>query len=155
MYKALEEALKAGKTRAIGISNYDEKWYEEFIGRCDVIPAVNQLETHIFFQKWDFQADMLKKGTVLQAWSPLARGIGNVPDHPLLKEIGAKYGKTAAQVALKFLVQRGISVIPKSKHKERLLENIDLFDFSLSDEDMINIRKLDNNDTLFPWTKAF
>lgn len=155
MYRALEEAYRAGKTRAIGISNYDERWYAEFLGRCEVVPAVNQLEVHVFFQRQGFQMEMARRGTALQAWAPLAQGIGNVAGLPLLAEIGARYGKTAAQIALRFLVQRGISVIPKSRHIERLRENLALFDFALTQEDMARIQTLDQNATLFGWTLEF
>ena len=155
MYCALEEALREGKARAIGISNYDENWYCNFLNQCDIVPAVNQLETHVFFQKWEFQQYMKEHGTVMQAWAPLAQGIGNVAGNATLAKIGEKYKKSAAQVALRFLVQRGIPVIPKSRHKERLKENMALFDFSLSEEDVSEIRGLDRNDTLFPWTKEF
>ncbi len=155
MYKALEEALRSGKARAIGISNYNEKWYREFMDQCGTVPAVNQLETHVYFQKWEFQEEMKEKGTLMQAWAPLAQGIGNVAGNEVLAGIGKKYGKSAAQVALRFLVQRGISVIPKSRHIERLRENIELFDFELSEDEIAEIRKLDRNKTLFPWTEEF
>lgn len=155
MYRALEEAFHDGKARAIGISNYDEKWYRSFLKQCDVIPAVNQLETHVYFQKWDFQEEMKKHGVAMQAWAPLAQGIGNVAGNKALAEIGEKYQKSAAQTALRFLVQRGIPVIPKSRHENRLRENMALFDFSLTEEDITKIRELDRGDTLFPWTKAF
>lgn len=155
MYRALEEAFHDGKARAIGISNYDEKWYRSFLKQCDVIPAVNQLETHVYFQKWDFQEEMKKHGVTMQAWAPLAQGIGNVASNKTLAKIGEKYQKSAAQIALRFLVQRGIPVIPKSRHENRLRENMELFDFSLTEEDIMKIRELDRGDTLFPWTKAF
>ena len=155
MYQALQEAYQQGKVKAIGISNYDEKWYQEFLTTCKIIPMVNQLECHVYFQKHQFQQLMLSKGTIMQAWAPLGQGIDNITSHPILVEIGKKYQKTAAQIALKFLVQRGISVIPKSKHLERLKENIDIFDFVLSDEDINQIKSLDRNDTFFPWTKGF
>lgn len=155
MYRALEEAYRDGKARAIGISNYDEDWYAGFLKQCEIIPAVNQLEAHVYFQKWKFQKQMEQNGTKLQAWAPLAQGIGNVSEQPILKQIGMKYQKTAAQVALRLLVQRGISVIPKSRHEKRMVENMDIFDFSLSEDDMEEIKALDRNDTLFPWTKAF
>lgn len=155
MYRALEEAYQEGKTRTIGISNYDERWYTKFLKQCSVIPAVNQLETHVYYQKWDFQKQMEQHGTKMQAWSPLAQGIGNVAGHPVLTTIGQKYGKTAAQVALRFLVQRNISVIPKSRHDSRLTENLELFDFCLDARDMEQIKMLDRQDTLFPWTKNF
>ena len=155
MYRALEQALEVGKARAIGVSNYDPHWYETFLGQCQVVPAVNQLEVHVLFQKWQFQAQMAAHGTALQAWAPLAQGLAGVASHPVLAAIGQGHGKTAAQVALRFLVQRGISVIPKSQRPERLAENLALFDFALSPQEMERIRALDRDDTLFPWTKAF
>lgn len=155
MYRALEEALKAGKARAIGISNYDEGRYAAFLRQCRIVPAVNQLECHVYYQKWAFQENMQRHGTQLQAWAPLSSGIKNVAGAPALQEIGKHYGKSAAQVALRFLVQRGISVIPKSKRESRLRENMDIFDFSLSAAEVQTICGLDQNDTLFPWTKMF
>lgn len=155
MYRAMEEAYRAGKARAIGVSNYDEGWYGSFLKQCEIVPAVNQLECHVYFQKWAFQQRMLDQGTVMQAWAPLAQGLGGLTELETLREIGSRYGKTAAQVALRFLVQRGISVVPKSKRPKRLRENLALFDFSLTDDEMKRIRTLDRNDTLFPWTKAF
>ncbi len=155
MYMALEEALKDGRARAIGISNYNERWYSEFLDQCGIVPAVNQMEVHVLFQRWDFQKKMTARGTVMQAWAPLAQGIGNIAGNELLKEIGKKYSKTAAQVALRFLVQRGIPVIPKSQHPERLAENLNIFDFSLSEEDISRIGGMDRNRTLFPWTEEF
>ena len=98
---------------------------------------------------------MLDHGTVMQAWAPLAQGMGGLTDQAVLREIGSRYGKTAAQVALRFLIQRGISAVPKTKRPERLRENLALFDFALTGDEMERIRALDRNDTLFPWTKAF
>lgn len=155
MYRAMEDAYRAGKARAIGISNYDERLYPAFLTRCEIVPAVNQVECHAYYQKEAFQREMLARGTVLQAWAPLAQGMDGLTDHPVLREIGESHGKTAAQVALRFLVQRGISVVPKSKRPERLRENLALFDFSLTEEEMDRVRALDRRDTLFPWTKAF
>lgn len=155
MYKALEEAYLQGKVRAIGISNYNEQWYQDFIKSCSIIPMVNQVEAHVYFQKWELQKQLQDNGTLMQAWSPLAQGMRNIIDNPILVAIGQKYDKTPAQIALRFLVQRGISVIPKSKHQQRLQENIDLFDFELSLDDMQKIHQLDNNRTLFPWTESF
>ena len=155
MYAALEDALREGKARAIGISNYSEEWYRGFMAQCGIIPAVNQLETHVFFQKWEFQEEMREKGTAMQAWAPLAQGIGNIAGNEVLTEIGKSHNRTAAQTALRFLVQRGISVIPKSRHARRLRENLDILDFELSEEEMRLIRTLDRNKTLFPWTEEF
>ena len=98
---------------------------------------------------------MLDCGTVMKAWAPLAQGLNGLTEQAVLREIGSRHGKTAAQAALRFLVQRGISVVPKSKRPERLRENLALFDFALTDNEMARIKALDRNDTLFPWTKAF
>ena len=155
MYHALEEAYFSGKVKAIGISNYDENWYQTFIRNCKVIPAVNQVENHIYYQKWKLHELLTKNGTAMQAWSPLAQGMIKLSDQDVLKKIGKKYNKTPAQIVLRFLTQRRISVIPKSKHEIRLIENIDIFDFKLDDEEIKQIRQLDKNDTLFTWTKRF
>ena len=155
MYKALEEAYKEGKIRAIGISNYNEEWYQIFIKECSILPAVNQVEVHPYFQKWTLQELLSQNGTLMQAWSPLGQGIGNVLTQPTLVSIGEKYNKSPAQIALRFLVQRKISVIPKSNKESRLIENKDIFDFNLTDEEMKTIMKLDHNKTLFPWTESF
>lgn len=155
MYRAFEEALHVGKVRAIGISNYNLLHYINFLAQCDIVPAVNQLECHVFFQKKDIQREMMQHGTVLQAWAPLASGEVGVCDNEVLAEIGASHGKTAAQVALRFLVQRGISAIPKSKQLVRLRENIDVFDFELSEEEMTILYAMDRGTTFFPWTEAF
>lgn len=155
MYKALEEAYKEGKVRAIGISNYDEKWYQSFIKQCKIIPMVNQVETHLFYQKWNFQKLLEKNKTAMQAWAPLAQGKDHIFNNFTLINIGKKYNKTAAQVILRFLTQRGISVIPKSSKEERLIENMSIFDFKLNEEEVNQIKKLDRNDTLFAWTRMF
>lgn len=154
MYKALEEAYQKGIIKSIGISNYNEKWYQEFIKDCTVIPAVNQVEVHIGFQKWEFQELLKQNGTIMQAWSPLGQGMINM-DNEILLSIGKKYNKTPAQVVLRFLTQRGVAVIPKSKHENRVKENIDVFDFKLDNEEVKMIRQLDKNKTLFSWTESF
>ena len=155
MYHALEEAYHNGKVKAIGVSNYDEKRMIKFIKQCHIIPAVNQVECHIYYQKYQFQKSLEKQDIKMQAWAPLAQAKENIDQEPILLEIAKKYNKTAAQVALRFLVQRGISIVPKSRRKEKLLENIDIFDFELTNEEMKQIQKLDRNDTLFQWTKNF
>lgn len=155
MYQALEEAYQEGKIRAIGISNYNEEWYQTFLKECSIVPAINQVEAHVYHQKWELQEVLKQHGTAMQAWAPLAQGIGNIIAQPVLISIGKKYQKTPAQIALRFLVQRGISVIPKSKHEHRLLENINIFDFQLTIEEMQEIRKLDTQKTLFAWTENF
>lgn len=155
MYKALEEAYREGKVHAIGVSNYDQRWFETLIKQCSIVPSVNQVETHLYYQKWDLQNYLNSQGTAMQAWSPLAQGKADIMHHPQLQVIADKYHRTASQIALRFLTQRGISVIPKSKRRERLIENISIFDFQLSDVEMQEIRKLDKNETLFSWTLSF
>ena len=116
---------------------------------------VNQVEAHVFFQRGNLHKRLQNDGVILQAWAPLASGEGRVPQNPVLAAIGARHGKTAAQVALRFLVQRGLSVIPKTSHRARMIENAAIFDFSLSDEEMAQIRSLDTDKTFFSWTEAY
>lgn len=155
MYRALEEAYEEGKVHAIGISNYDGKRFEQFMKQCSIIPAVNQVECHIYYQKWQFQKILAERNIKMQAWAPLAQAKENLSCEPILMNIANKYNKTTAQIALRFLVQRGIAVIPKSRKKERLIENMNIFDFELTSDEIIEIQKLDRNDTLFAWTKNF
>lgn len=155
MYQALEEAYQQGIVKAIGISNYDERRFKKFIKHCHVKPMVNQIENHVYYQKWEYQQLLEQHNIKVQAWAPLASSLKDISHEPILLEIGNKYHKTPQQIALCFLVQRKISVIPKSKRKSRLKENIDIFDFVLSDEDINKIKQLDNHYTLFPWTKMF
>ena len=155
MYRAMIEAQKEGKVRAIGISNFSERLYKEFISNCEIIPAINQVEAHIFYQKQKFQNLMKNYGTFLMAWSPLGAGLGDIFSNPTIKNIAQKYSKTPSQVALKFLVQRNIIVIPRTCHKDRMIENINLFDFELTSEEMEALSKLDKNKTLFSWTNYY
>lgn len=151
MYRAMKEAHEEGKIRAVGISNFNENLYSSFIKTCGVIPAVNQVEAHVFFQQERLQNILEGNGTHMEAWSPFAAGKNRIFENPILNAIGQQHGKSAAQIALRFLVQRGITVIPKSSHKERLTENIGIFDFSLSEQEMEQIRALDKGKTLFGW----
>lgn len=151
MYPALEEAYREGRLRAIGVSNFNAARYEAFLRACTVVPAVNQVEAHIFFQQRELVEDMKKHGTHMQAWSPLAAGKNDFFHNPVLRDLGLAYGKTPAQIALRYLVQWGISVIPKSSHKERMKENLGIFDFHLQDEDMRRIQTLDRGKTLLGW----
>lgn len=155
MYKAIEEAYHDGKVRAIGISNYDGKRLEGFMKQCTIVPAINQVECHVYYQKWQFQKLLEDQYIKMQAWAPLAQVKENLSKETILLNIADKYHKTPAQIALRFLVQRSISVIPKSRRKEKLIENIDIFDFKLTDDEIKEIQKLDRNDTLFAWTKGF
>lgn len=155
MYQALEEAYQDEKVRAIGVSNYDQRWFTSLMKQCSIVPSINQVETHLYYQKWDLQNYLNSQGTVMQAWSPLAQGKADIMHHPQLQVIADRYHKTVPQIALRFLTQRGISVIPKSKRRERLIENISIFDFQLSELEMQEIKKLDKNETLFEWTLNF
>lgn len=142
-WKAMEELYRERKVRAIGVSNFYRGKFVEFAELVDVKPMVNQIELHPFYAQDQAIAEMKEYGCVPQAWGPLAEGQHGIFTHPVLSEIGAKYGKTAAQIALKWNVQRGVSILPKSVHKERMEQNMDIWDFTLSEEDLEKIRGLD------------
>lgn len=142
-YRAMEEAYKEGKLKAIGVCNFYPNRLADLCETVDVIPAVNQVELHPFFQQENALALMKEYGVVPEAWGPFAEGNHGIFTHPVLTAIGQKYGKSAAQVALRWNVQRGVVVIPKSVHKERIEQNMNIWDFQLSDEDMAEIAKLD------------
>ncbi len=142
-YRAMENAYKEGKLRAIGVCNFYPARLTDLCETVEVIPAVNQVELHPFFQQEDALAVMQEYGVCPEAWGPFAEGNHGIFTHPVLTKIGEKYGKTAAQIALRWNIQRGVVVIPKSVHKDRIEENMDIWDFSLSDEDMGEIGKLD------------
>lgn len=148
-YRAMEEAYKAGKARAIGVSNFYPDRLVDLAECCEIKPAVNQVETHVFNQQIEPQRIMEEYGTRVMSWGPFAEGKNNFFTNELLKTIGEKYGKSVAQVALRYLIQRDVIVIPKSTHKERMIENMDVFDFSLSEEDMQAIVMLDQKKSLF------
>lgn len=148
-YRAMEEAYKAGKVRAIGVSNFYPDRFIDLAEFCEIKPAVNQMETHVFNQQVKLQEIMQRYGTQLMSWGPFAEGRNNFFSNETLKSIGDRLGKSVAQVALRYLIQRNIVVIPKSTHKERMIENKDVFDFVLSDSDMAAITKLDKAESLF------
>lgn len=142
-WRAMEKAYKDGRLRAIGVANFYPFMLENLIETVDVKPAVDQIELHPFFQR---EADLkyLRENDIRpMAWGPLDEGRNNIFRHPVLSKIGEKYGKSPAQVALRWNIDRGVIVIPKSVHVERMKQNIDLFDFRLSEEDMKEIAKLD------------
>ncbi len=148
-YRALEDAYKEGKLRAIGVSNFYPDHFIDFAENVEIIPAINQVETHVFDQQVEAQKIMEEYGTRTMSWGPLAEGRNNFFTNPLLEEIGKKYGKSVAQVALRWLTQRGIIIIPKSVHIERMEQNLDIFDFTLSDEDIAKIATLDTGKSVF------
>lgn len=148
-YKAMEEAYKAGKIKAIGVSNF---YPDRLIDLCqfvEITPAVNQVETHVFQQQKAAHKIMEKYNVQHESWGPFAEGRKDFFSNPLLNEIGEKYGKSAAQVALRFLIQNNVVVIPKSVHKDRMEQNFDVFDFKLKDEDMKAISALDEEESAF------
>lgn len=148
-YRAMTEAYKEGKLRAIGVSNF---YPDKLIDICqfqEVVPSINQVETHPFNQQIEANKIMKKYGVQIMSWGPFAEGKNNIFGNEVLNEIGAKYDKSAAQVILRFLIQSDVVVIPKSTHKERMEENFNVFDFELSDEDMSRITALDGGESLF------
>ena len=148
-YRAMEEAYKAGKLRAIGVSNFFADRLIDLCHNVEVMPAVNQVETHVFHQQAELHAIMDKYGVVHESWGPFAEGRKDFFTHPVLQRIGAAHHKMAAQAALRFLLQKDIVVIPKSVHKDRMTQNLDIFDFSLSDSEMKELEGLDEKESLF------
>ncbi len=142
-YRAMEELYKEGILRAIGVCNFYPERLADLCETVSVIPAVNQVELHPFFQQENALSLMKEYGVCPEAWGPFAEGNHGIFTHPLLTAIGKKYGKSPAQTALRWNVQRGVVVIPKSVHKNRMTENMDIWDFSLTEEDMNEIAKLD------------
>lgn len=148
-YRAMEEAYKEGKIRAIGVSNF---YPDRFIDLCkfvDVLPAVNQVETHVFQQQKVAHDIMVKYNVQHESWGPFAEGRKDFFENQVLKEIGKKYNKSSAQVALRYLLQSDVVVIPKTVRKERMEQNIDVFDFVLTEADMKEIEALDEKESLF------
>lgn len=148
-YRDLEKAYKAGKLRAIGVSNFFPDHLIDLASNMEIVPMVNQVETHVFNQQREARKYMDELGTRIMSWAPLAEGCNGLFNNSLLVQIGGKYGKTAAQVALRWLLQSGVIIIPKTTHKERMVENLNLFDFTLSDGDMKEIAALDTCGSLF------
>lgn len=148
-YRALEDAYREGKVRAIGVSNFYPDHLIDLAANVEIAPMVNQVETHVFNQQIKAQKYMKESGTQIMSWGPLAEGRNNFFTNPVLEEIGHKYGKSVAQVALRWLVQRGVIIIPKSVHVERMRQNLDILDFKLYDEDMAAIATLDTGKSLF------
>ena len=148
-YRAMEQAVKAGKVRAIGVSNFYPDRLIDLYNFCEIKPAVNQVETHVFFQQKKAHEVMKKLGVQHESWGPFAEGKNGLFTNPVLKEIALQKGKSVAQVALRYLMQSDVVVIPKSVKKERMAENLAVFDFTLSDADMAAISALDTNASLF------
>ena len=151
MWQTLEELYKKGVFRAIGVSNFYPNTFPMIADGADVMPVVNQCETHVLYQQRKMLEYLQPFNVALEAWSPLAEGRHGIVKNKTLLAIGERYGKTAAQIALKFLVQNGVIIIPKTTHIERMQENINLFDFTLSDDDMKAIRLLDTGHNVTGW----
>ena len=146
-WRAMEKAYRDGKVRAIGVSNFQAGRFFDFAHYVDVKPMVNQLECNTLSQQTGIEPILNEFDTKMMAWYPLGgQGTGDIVKSELLASIGSKYNKTAAQVALRWLTQRGIVAIPKSSHKDRMAQNIDIFDFSLSNEEMAQIAKMNQHD---------
>lgn len=148
-WRAMEELYRVGKVRAIGVSNFQPDRLVDLILHNEVVPAVNQVETHPFCQQAEEAGIMARYGVQAEAWAPFAEGRNNLFGNEVLTDLAAKHRKSVAQVVLRWLIQRGIVVIPKSVHKERMAENIDVFDFTLPPEDMARIAALDMKQSCF------
>lgn len=148
-YRALEDAYREGKLRAIGVSNFYPDHFIDLASNVDIVPAVNQVETHVFNQQTEAQKIMKEFGTHIMSWGPLAEGRNNLFSNETLTKTGNSHGKSVAQIALRWLIQRGVIIIPKSVHIERMEQNLDIFDFELTDEEMAEIATLDTGKSLF------
>lgn len=144
-YRQMEKAYKEGKVKAIGLSNFNQGQIEEILGLCQVKPAVLQTEVHPYFQEQELKKFLSKEGMVIQAWYPLGHGDKALLEEPLFTQLGKKYGKTNAQIILRWHIQDGNIVIPGSKNPAHIKDNFDLFDFSLTEEEMAKIAALDKN----------
>ena len=148
-WRAMEQLNRQGVLRAIGVSNFYPDRLVDLIDHNEVTPAVNQIETHPYFQRADYQALMAERGVQIESWGPFAEGRNNLFSDPVLSEIGAAHGASVAQVVLRWLIQRGVVVIPKSVRPERMRENLDVFGFELTDEQMTQIGAMDTGASLF------
>lgn len=148
-YRAIEDLYDEGRVKAIGVSNFYPDRLVDIASFSRIKPMVNQVETHPFNQQNLAKQYMEKYGVQIEAWAPFGEGRGGLFENPVLAEIGAKYGKSTAQIMLRWNIQRGVVVIPKSVHKERMAENFNVFEFSLTDEDMAAIAALDKNESSF------
>ncbi|WP_316849350.1 aldo/keto reductase [Pedobacter agri] len=148
-WRAMEELYKDGRIKAIGVSNFHPDRIMDLIVHNEIIPAINQIETHPFNQQIETQKFLKENNVQIESWGPFAEGKNNMFSNELLTSIGAKYNKSVAQIILRWLVQRGVVVIPKSVKKERIVENIDVFDFELATEDMDAIMALDTKESVF------
>lgn len=148
-YHALEDLYKAGKIKAIGISNFYPDRLSDISAFNEIVPQVNQVETNPFHQQIKAQENMIKNNVQIEAWAPFGEGKNNMFENPILLAIASKHQKSVAQVILRWLMQRNVVALAKSTHKERMKENFEIFDFELTKEDMVEIKSLDTNESLF------
>ena len=151
IYRAMEDAYKAGKLRAIGVANFLEKNYKSLLETAKIVPAVDQIETHVFRQQKNMRGLLKEHGTIHESWSPLVCGQNGFFRNQTVREIGERYGKSNAQVGLRFLYQQDIVIIPKSTHIERMKENLDILDFELTQDEMDMLSGLDLDRSMFGW----
>ncbi|MBQ9275438.1 MAG: aldo/keto reductase [Succinivibrio sp.] len=148
-YRAMEQAYAQGQVKAVGVSNFFADRLVDLCLHCKIPPMVNQMETHVFYQQKQTRIWMDKYKVLHESWGPFAEGRNNFFSHPELTRIASKYGKSVAQLALRFLIEKGVAVIPKSTHKERMAENFAIFDFKLEEEDLKALTALDANKSSF------
>lgn len=148
-YRALEDAYKEGKVKAVGVSNFQPNHFVDLASNVEIVPAVNQVETHVFCQQAKARKYMEEFGTRIMSWGPLAEGRNGFFTNPVLEAVGKAHGKSVAQVALRWLIQRGVIIIPKSTHVERMEQNLNIYDFDLTDAEMRQIDGLDTGHSLF------
>ena len=151
VYRAMEKYYKEGKIKALGLSNFYDKKLEEIFNNCEVIPTVNQVETHVFREQKDMEKYLNEHDSILESWAPLGHGSKKLFENEILVKIAAKHQKTVAQVALRYLYQRKILIIPCSKNLGRMTQNFEILDFNLDKDDIKEIESLDTNKTLFGW----
>ena len=151
IYRAMEEAYRAGKVRALGVSNFNLEELDRLSARCEVRPMVDQVESHVYHPRLALKRQLEARGVRMQSWAPFTEGRRDIFAEPALRQAGAAHGRTAAQAALRYLVQNGVGVIPKTTRRERMEENLALFDFTLSAEEMARIAALDGGRSLFGW----
>jgi 2,5-diketo-D-gluconate reductase A len=148
-WRAMEKLNRDGRARAIGVSNFYADRLVDLIVHNEIVPAVNQIETHPFFSRADYQPLMIEHGVQIESWGPFAEGKNDLFTNPVLAKVGAKHGKSIAQVVLRWLIQRDVVVIPKSIRPDRMAENFDVFNFELDNQDMQTIAALDTGASLF------
>ncbi|MBQ8024680.1 MAG: aldo/keto reductase [Succinivibrio sp.] len=151
MYEAMIDAYNKGLVKALGVSNFSKEYYLNFIKEAKVIPSVNQVESHVYYPQLKLNECLKEYGTIMQSWGSFTEGRKEIFKEPVLVELGLKHHKSSAQIALRYLVQNGIAVIPKSSTASRMKENLEIFDFNLDESDLKKIETLDTGKSLFNW----